>query len=252
MRQIMLLDRQTGVTNLISVNRTGTGGGNNASSSPYITPDGQFVVFASKASDLVDDDTNGVSDIFVRDRLQNVTLLVSVNGLGLSGNNASATPVLGPDGRTVVFQSFAANLADGDYNATRDVFVLRLSAGDHDGDGLDDDWEMAYFNALARDGTGDFDGDRLSDLQEFLAGTDPTNTGSVLRVMALTQLSGGQTRLLWQATPGRLYKVQRKDNLHDSAWIEVPGMVTIAGGTASLVDDTSGSQPHRFYRLVLQ
>ncbi|NJL18970.1 MAG: hypothetical protein HC901_01270, partial [Bdellovibrionaceae bacterium] len=42
------------------------------------------------------------------------------------------------------------------------------------GDGLPDWWEMRYFGNLARDGTGDFDGDSYTDLQEYTDGSDPT------------------------------------------------------------------------------
>src|SRR6185503_15204419 len=100
-----------------------------------------------------------------------------------TGNHLSSNPVLSADGRVVAFQSFASDLVPGDYNDTRDVFVVSLAGPDTDGDGLDDDWEMAYFSTLTRDGSGDFDGDGASDAQEFRAGTDPTNTGSVFRVL---------------------------------------------------------------------
>jgi len=56
--------------------------------------------------------------------------------------------------------------------------VLRLSHGDSDGDGLPDGWELAYFNTLERDGTGDFDGDVLAnDTTGFKDGatTETTN-----------------------------------------------------------------------------
>jgi hypothetical protein len=49
---------------------------------------------------------------------------------------------------------------------------------DADGDGMSDDWELQYFGTLARNGTGDFDGDGLLDLQEFNAGTNPNNQDS--------------------------------------------------------------------------
>src|SRR5207245_10734441 len=116
--------------------------------------------------------------------------------------------VLGPDGRTRVSQIFASDLVAVDFNDRRDVFVLKLGGIDADHDGMDDDWEMAYFGTLARDGTGDFDGDGMTDLQEFLAGTDPTNGGSVLRVMTLTSVRGVGTAILWSAVEGRAYRVQ--------------------------------------------
>src|SRR6185369_8554002 len=116
--------------------------------------------------------------------------------------------LLAADGRTVVFQSFANDLIAGDFNDRRDIFVLRLGGADSDGDGLDDDWEMTYFGDLSRDGTGDFDHDGQSDREEFLAGTNPTNDASLLRVLTLTGLGGGNTRLLWSAVPGRTYRAQ--------------------------------------------
>ena len=67
----------------------------------------------------------------------------------------------------------ASDLVDGDYNDAADVFVLHLGGPDTDGDGLEDDWEMAYFNTLTRDGSGDYDGDGLTDKEELVAGTDP-------------------------------------------------------------------------------
>jgi len=251
--QIEMFDRDTWTTDLISMSRAGPPAfGNKPSTSPLITPDGQFIVYASQASNLVDDDTNGVSDIFVRDRLQGVTLRVSVNPQGLGGNNSSTRPVLAADGRTVLFQSFASNLGDGDYNEQRDVFVLRLGTGDRDGDGMDDDWEMAHFETLARDGTGDFDGDGHTDFQEFRAGTDPTNAGSVLRVQTLTRVSDGLVTLLWTSAPGRTYKVQFKDSLDAGSWTDLSGTVSYASGTASMTDATPVSNPHRFYRVVLE
>jgi hypothetical protein len=248
----MLLDRQTGSTTLISRNVPGTCGGNANSSSPLLSWDGRFVVFASKASDLVDNDTNGVSDIFVRDNLLGRTLLVSINLQGTaSGSGVSSNPVLAADGRTVVFQSFASNLVPGDYNERRDVFQLRLGGPDTDSDGTDDDWEMAYFGTLARDGTGDFDHDGQTDLQEFLAGTDPTNGGSVLRVLTLTTLSGGGTRLIWAASPGKSYRVQFKDDLQETTWHDFPGSVLANGTTGSFMDSANSQGNHRFYRVAL-
>jgi hypothetical protein len=159
-------------------------------------------------------------------------------------------PVPGADGRTVVFDSFAPDLTTGDLNGARDLFLLRLSAADSDGDGMDDDWEAAYFNNLSRDGTGDFDGDAQSDLFEFVAGTDPTNNGSVLRVLRLERV-GGETILIWSATPGTRYRVQFKDAVNAVAWTDLPGVVTASGTSASRLDDSGTGGPQRFYRVVV-
>jgi hypothetical protein len=60
------------------------------------------------------------------------------------------------------------------------VFSLRFETAtlivDFDGDGLDDNWEIQYFGDLSQNGSGDSDGDGLTNLDEFTAGTNPSLT----------------------------------------------------------------------------
>jgi len=217
-----------------------------------ISHDGRYVVFDSDAANLVPGDTNGYRDILIRDRWRNVTMLASVNRSGTgSGNGASLLPVLAADGRTLLFQSFASDLIEGDYNETADVFVLRLGSTDTDGDGMDDDWEVAYFGNLARDGAGDFDGDGALDKAEHQLGTDPTNVGSVFQVLKLSRENGQGTKLLWSATPGRSYRVQFKGNLEVAGWSDASEPVTAAGTTAAWIEDPNLAATHRYYRVQL-
>ena len=250
--QIMVWDRNSGALELISVDHAGAGIGNGSSSSPLISANGRYVVFSSSARNLVANDTNGRPDIFVRDRWASNTVAVTLSlRTGYTGGGFTRQPMLGADGRTVIFNSFASDLVAGDYNNRRDVFVLRLGSLDSDGDGLDDDWEMAYFNTLARDGTGDFDGDGATDGQEFRAGTDPTNCGSILRAMTLVELGSRRTTVLWAAAPGKTYQVQYKNELADAEWQTLPGTVEVNGATASLVDEAAPGQGRRFYRVAV-
>ena len=64
---------------------------------------------------------------------------------------------------------------DGALSSSRSAVIRVNSASDTDGDGMDDAWELEHFGNLDRDGTGDFDGDGISDLDEYLNGTDPSN-----------------------------------------------------------------------------
>jgi Tol biopolymer transport system component len=249
---IFVIDAMTGQSNLVSVNLSGTGGGNGNSYNPLMSYDGRYVVFTSRASNLVPNDNNNVADVFVRDLRANTTMLVSRNSEGTgSGNGFSSATAISADGRTVFFQSFANDLAPGDYNQARDIYALKLGGPDTDGDGMEDDWEMAYFNTLSRDGSGDFDNDGQTDLQEFHAGTNPANDASILRVLTLTSLGSGGKTILWTATPGRTYQVQFKTSVDDAQWSGLPDLVTAAGTTASAVDTMGNGDSHRFYRVTL-
>jgi Tol biopolymer transport system component len=89
---------------------SGNGQGNNSSSHPSITPDGRYVVFESRASNLVPNDTNGKRDIFIRDRFTMRTERLSVSTGGQEANGDCFTPRLSADGRYVAFSSNATNL----------------------------------------------------------------------------------------------------------------------------------------------
>ncbi|MBU6399828.1 MAG: PD40 domain-containing protein, partial [Verrucomicrobia bacterium] len=117
-------------TTLVSVTPDGTTTGNDDSYSAGLSADGRFLVFESRASNLVTNDTNGVSDIFVRDLEAGVTKLVSGNASGAgSGDGASSNPSITPDGRYVVFESAADDLVPNDTNGIPDIFVRDLQTG---------------------------------------------------------------------------------------------------------------------------
>jgi Tol biopolymer transport system component len=116
-------DLRTNTTTRVSIASDGTQGNANSSNSPSISADGRYVAFPSNASNLVAGDTNGRSDIFVRDRQANTTTRVSVASDGTQGNGSSAFPSISADGRYVAFVSYASNLVPGDTNGVWDIFV---------------------------------------------------------------------------------------------------------------------------------
>jgi hypothetical protein len=86
------------------------------------------VVFSSDASNLVDDENGGVSDIFVYDVfLDKIEIISRANAkegvLGEQGNGASYFPSISADGRFVAFQSYSTNFTDGDTDTLADIFV---------------------------------------------------------------------------------------------------------------------------------
>lgn len=93
-----------------------------------ISTDGRFVAFSQPLS-LVPEDTNGASDIYLRDFQSGSTTLVSVNASGLAANGASANPELSGDGSVVAFYSGAIDLVPGDSNNRADIFVRNLVTG---------------------------------------------------------------------------------------------------------------------------
>jgi Tol biopolymer transport system component len=127
----------TATTTLVSMSADG-GDADWGSIEPAISTDGRFIAFESLASNLVSNDpsdprdTNQASDIFVRDRVNEATVLVSISSDGIQGNRISQNPAISADGRFVAFQSVASNLAPGDDNGMPDVFV-------HDRDADQDD-----------------------------------------------------------------------------------------------------------------
>jgi len=96
---------------------------NLGSSVGVISDDGRYVAFQSVATNLVSTATNGLTHIFVRDRVAGRTVLFSTDDTGTQGNLDSRFPALSGFGRRIAFESDATNLVTGDVNATTDVFV---------------------------------------------------------------------------------------------------------------------------------
>ena len=119
---VFVRDLKLHKTYLVSV---GPGGvqGNADSWQPSISANGRYVTFFSGASNLVGGDTNGFSDVFVRDRKLNRTYIVSVATGGALGNGDSYDPSISPNGRWVAFDSLASNLVGTATNGVQNSFV---------------------------------------------------------------------------------------------------------------------------------
>jgi hypothetical protein len=122
---------------------------------------------------------------------------------------------------------------------------------DTDGDGMPDDWENQYgFNrANAADANQDADGDGMTNLQEYLAGTHPKQAGSLLRVNATRTGSGG-VLLSFTAVAGRSYSVLYKDRLADVVWVRLTTVPPQTATQTFMVQDDSATLPQRFYRVL--
>lgn len=125
---IFLRDLETNTTALVSV-AIGGDSGNNVSWSASISGEGRYVTFDSTASNLVAGDSEGQTDIFLRDVLTQTTIRVSESASGVGGNASSTFPVISADGRYIAYASSASNLVAGDSNGTKDLFVYEVATG---------------------------------------------------------------------------------------------------------------------------
>ena len=127
-QDVFVRDRLAGTTARVSV-ASGGGQGNGRSDLPSISRDGRYVAFFSVATNLVTGDTNGRSDVFVRDLAAGTTRRVSVTTGGGQANGDSDFPSISDNGQQVAFGSAASNLVAGDGNGQHDIFVRDLAAG---------------------------------------------------------------------------------------------------------------------------
>jgi hypothetical protein len=122
-RDVFVHDRQSGITERVSLASDGSQANDTTNTILGISADGRQVAFASWASNLVSGDTNDYADVFVHDRWSGVTQIVSVNNALEAGDRESYHPAISADGRFVAFDSNATDLVGGDTNLKFDVFV---------------------------------------------------------------------------------------------------------------------------------
>jgi hypothetical protein len=127
-RDIFLRDLAAGTTTLVSVDSNGVQG-NGLSANATISADGRYVVFESTSTNLVPNDTNAASDVFLRDTLTGTTTRVSVDSNNKEGDGDSVMAQISPSGKLVAFSSLAENLVVGDTNGQYDLFLRDLVAG---------------------------------------------------------------------------------------------------------------------------
>jgi len=158
-----------------------------------LSHDGRFAVFSTDAP-LVAEDGNAVEDVYLRDTVDDITVLVSQRG-GRPGNDASLEPTISADGRYVAFTTWATDLVRRDTNGSSlDVLVkdmqtdrlrtVSVSSGEEQGGGnsffpvISDDGRSVSFQTFARLGRRDHDRKEDVYVRDLDAGR--TRQGSLL------------------------------------------------------------------------
>jgi len=119
---------------------------------------------------------------------------------------------------------------------------------------MDDAWELrnGFDPTLPNDAASDPDNDGMSNLAEFLSGTNPRDPSSLFRV-ELADATDSNLTIQFTAQPGRAYRIEYTDGLFPASWTglsDVPSGDTVR--TIVVSDPTSIDQrPTRFYRVVI-
>jgi hypothetical protein len=169
-------------------------------------------------------------------------VFAGLNGISLSISVASnATPGL----RTFIVQQ-GGNIA-----YANGFLVVQSPVMDYNFDGLDDLFQRKYFfpftSTNAAPGA-DPDGDGFNNLAEYIAGTNPTDSSSFLKMLSATSAVNGTT-VVWQSVPGKRYQVSTRTDLASGSWQNIGSVVTAgAGATAQLLDGSAIGGTH-FYRV---
>jgi hypothetical protein len=110
---------------LLTTNALGAAA-NGASHNASLSRDGRFLVFTSEASDLVDGDTNGVSDVFLRDMETGAISLIDRGLGGALGQEGAANAVVSDDGAVVMFTSGSSNFSPNMFSLLPQVYAAQV------------------------------------------------------------------------------------------------------------------------------
>ena len=121
---------------------------------------------------------------------------------------------------------------------------------DYNFDGLDDAFQRRWFPLFTTTNAApaaDPDGDTFPNSSEAVAGTNPTNATSLLRIDSIAQNVSGAT-VTWRSVAGKSYQLLYRGPIGAAGWTAVGTPVTAAGATAQKLDP-NGTATNRFYRV---
>lgn len=160
------------------------------------------------------------------------------------------------DGQPLSFSGapnqFSPTLADRGRSERIDLVSGTLPA-DTDGDGLADAWEQQYFGGLTANPDEDPDGDGMTNLREYLAGTNPVDAQSRFEVVEINPLPAG-IQIRWSSQPNRSYRVRRSGTLlaDPSVYQIVQSGLAATPPTNEFLDTTTVGGAQFFYLIELE
>lgn len=117
--------------------------------------------------------------------------------------------------------------------------------------GLPIPWLLTYFGTTNIPANADPTGKGMTITQDYLAGTNPTNRNSVLRITSGSFARGGtNVSLTWNSVPTRYYYLQKTRNLATNGWLDSGlGLIPPSAGSSTSAGFTDTNAPARFYRV---
>ena len=141
------------------------------------------------------------------------------------------------------------NLGNGAFTLTTDSIA---PGRDNDNDGMADAFEFQFFSGLGMNGAADTDGDGMSNLDEYLQGSDPFNSSDRLRITVFAvSPDATSSSITWTSTAARVYHLEVNPDLNPANWSIEPalGIITPDPGSTTTRAVTAPVSARRFYRV---
>ena len=119
---------------------------------------------------------------------------------------------------------------------------------DTDGDGMLDSWEQQYFNTISPTSDTDTDGDGFTNLDEFIAGTNPTNANSLFNINVLG--SNNNFIIQWNAVDNKIYNVFINNDLRFGEFSNISGDLPYP--VNSYTDSVQRTENRQYYKLEVR
>ncbi len=138
-------------------------------------------------------------------------------------------------------------------SVTSEVATLTVQSGnDSDNDGLPDEWEISNgLNPQFNDAIEDKDKDGLSNLAEYIAGTNPNDATSKLKIASIVLDNNKIVRIEFEGVAGKQYMIEYKTNINSGLWNLVTNLTANSTNKVTIIDHTDNNHIQRFYRIVI-